>query len=97
MTEKILKSLDIKLHSRYLKYTDPRGPLQSLFTAWMPLGKNLLEMIVEKLPSPLEITNEKIDNLLFSRSKLETLPIETQQLKKGLIYNLTLIIHSFKL
>jgi ribosome assembly protein 1 len=84
MTEKILNSLNIKLQSKSLKYTDPRGPLQSVFTAWMPLGKNLLEMIVEKLPSPLEITSEKVDNLLFKRNQFESFPKETQQLKKGI-------------
>jgi ribosome assembly protein 1 len=83
MTEKILNSLGIKLQSKNLKYTDPRGPLQSLFSKWMPLGQNLLEMIVEKLPSPLEITKQKVDNLLISKYQYELIPKETQELKEG--------------
>ena len=84
MTEKILNTLNIKLQPRFLKYTDPKGPLQALFINWLPLGSNLLDMIVEKLPSPLELTNERVENLICSKIKsFKGLPQATQDLKNG--------------
>jgi len=86
MTEKILESLKIKLAPRELKYTDPKGPLQALFINWLPLGKNLLDMIVITLPSPLEKPNEKVEHLISNKLKpFKSLPKETQDLKKGTI------------
>ena len=72
---------------RDLKYTDPKGPLQSLFTNWLPLGKNLLDMVVEVLPSPLDMTSDKVEHLMCSKMKIfKYLPKETQELKNGKPY-----------
>ena len=87
MTEKIINSLNIKMSPRDLKYTDPKGPLQSLFTNWLPLGKNLLDMVVEVLPSPLDMTSDKVEHLMCSKMKIfKYLPKETQELKNGKPY-----------
>lgn len=87
MTEKILESLKIKLAPRELKYTDPKGPIQALFINWLPLGRNLLDMIVETLPSPLEITSDKVEHLICNKLKpFKSLPKETQDLKNGLYF-----------
>lgn len=86
MTEKILDSLKIKLAPRELKYTDPKGPLQALFINWLPLGRNLLEMIVETLPSPLEMSNHKVEHLICPKLKqFKSLPKETQDLKSDFV------------
>ena len=85
MTEKILNSLNIKLPARDLNYTEAKGPLRSLFLQWLPLGKNLLDMCVDLLPSPLEITSEKVEHLICSKLKsFKHLPKQTQELKNGL-------------
>ena len=83
MTEKICTSLNIKMNQRDLKYSDPKGPLQALLFNWLPLGRNLLDMIVEILPSPLEMTSEKVEHLICTNMKpFRSLPTETQALKK---------------
>ena len=85
MTEKILSSLNIKLPPRELKYTDAKGPLKSLFINWLPLGKNLLDMVVDLLPSPLEMTSERVEHLICSKLKsFKHLPQQTQDLKHGM-------------
>jgi ribosome assembly protein 1 len=72
---------------RELKYTDPKSPLQNLFANWLPLGKNLLDMVVEVLPSPLDVTKEKVEHLMCSKLKVfKCLPKETQELEKGMHY-----------
>ena len=84
MTEKILASLNIKLPTRDLKYTEAKGPLKALFVNWLPLGKNLLDMVVDLLPSPLEITSDKVEHLMCSKLKaFKNLPKKTQELKNG--------------
>ena len=81
--DKILNSLNIKLAPRELKFTEAKAPIQALFANWLPLGKNLLDMIVEVLPSPVEMTNEKTENLMCSKIKIfKSLCKETQELKK---------------
>ena len=82
MTEKILNSLNIKLPPRDLKYTEAKGPLKSLFINWLPLGKNLLDMVVDLLPSPLDITSDKVEHLICAKLKsFKHLPKQTQALK----------------
>lgn len=86
MTEKIITSLNIKVTPRELKYVDSRGPVQAVLFNWLPLGRNLLDMIIEILPSPLEITGDKVENLICSNMKpFKSLPLETQALKEEFI------------
>jgi ribosome assembly protein 1 len=83
MMEKILNSLSIKLLPRDLKFTDSKAPLQALFSNWLPLGKNLLDTVVEVLPSPLEMTSEKAEHLMCSNIKsFKSLCKETQEIKQ---------------
>jgi len=82
MIDKILTSLNIKILPRDLKSIEAKIPLQSLFNSWIPLSKALLDIVVEYLPSPLDLTNEKIEHLMCSRSnQFKLLPIDTQKLK----------------
>jgi ribosome assembly protein 1 len=84
MIDKILNSLNIKIPPRDLKYTDPKCPLNSLFTKWLPLSRNLLDMIVQVLPSPKDISNERVEQLMCNKLKpFRTFPKETQSLKDG--------------
>ncbi len=85
MLEKILTSLSIKIPPRDMKFTDPKIPLQSLFNTWLPLSKSLLDMVVKYLPSPIDLTTEKVEHLICSNSsQFKLLPLETQKLKDGL-------------
>lgn len=85
MTEKIIKSLGLTtLKPRDLKYTEARGPLQAMFTSWLPLGRNLLRMIIDILPSPLDMSAEKVEHLICHKLKhFKSLPKETQVLREG--------------
>ncbi len=71
---------------RELKYTEPKGPLQTLFGYWLPLGRNLMDVIVEILPNPAEMTPEKVEYLMCSKLKVfKSLPQETQNLKQNFL------------
>lgn len=84
MMEKIITSLNIKIPPRDLKSTEPKAALQSLFNSWIPLSKAVLDMAVEYLPSPLELTEEKVEHLMCSKSNnFKCLPIQSQNLKEG--------------
>jgi ribosome assembly protein 1 len=86
MIDKILTSLNIKILPRDLKSTEAKIPLQSLFNSWIPLSKALLDVVVEYLPSPLDLTNEKIEHLMCSRSnQFKLLPVDTQNLKNDFL------------
>ncbi len=61
--------MTIRLPARDLKYTEAKGPLKSLILKWLTLSKNLLDMYVGLLPSPLDITSEKVEFLICSELK----------------------------
>ena len=81
MTEKIIKSLNLKILARDMKFTDPRVPLQALLSTWLPLGRNLIAMAIDTLPSPLAITSDKVAHLICPRTlDFGHLPAQTQVL-----------------
>lgn len=81
--EKIINSLKINIHPRDLKHPDPRVHLHAIFRAWLPLPDVALKMAVNHLPSPCDISAEKIERLFrtHAHDKFESLPAETQSLK----------------
>ena len=86
MIDKILTSLNIKILPRDLKSSDAKISLQSLFNSWIPLSKALFDVVVEYLPSPLDLTNEKVEHLMCSKSnQFKFLPLETQELKNDFL------------
>jgi len=71
---------------RELKYTEAKGPLQTLFSYWLPLGRNLMDVIVDILPNPSEMTTEKVEYLMCSKLKaFKSLPQDTQRLKQNFL------------
>nr|CAD7397519.1 unnamed protein product [Timema poppensis] len=79
---KIVESLNIKLTARDLRHTDGKVQLQAVCSQWMPLARTVLDMICKKLPSPCEMTEEKVEKLICSSSeRFDNLPSETQKLK----------------
>jgi ribosome assembly protein 1 len=86
MMDKIIASLNVKILPRDLKSTEPKQALQSLFNNWIPLSKALLDVVVEYLPSPLDLTNDKVEHLMCSKLKqFKMLPVETQKLKQDFL------------
>ncbi|KAH3836724.1 elongation factor-like GTPase 1 [Dreissena polymorpha] len=86
MTEKIVKSLDLKIGLRETRQSDTRVQLQAMMSQWLPLSRAVLGKVVEKLPSPLAIAEEKVEKLMCNQARrFDSLPIETQQLKQDFL------------
>jgi translation elongation factor EF-G len=83
--EKIVQSLNLKISARDSRQNDSKAHLQAIFHQWLPLPKAVLEMVVEKLPSPLEISSERVEKLMCGGLRsFESLPDETKSLKQGM-------------
>ena len=83
--EKIVQSLNLKISARDSRQNDSKAYLQAIFHQWLPLSKTVLQMVVEKLPSPLEISSERIEKLMCGGLRsFESLPDKTRELKQGL-------------
>jgi ribosome assembly protein 1 len=82
--EKIVQSLNLKISARDSRHSDSRAHLQAIFHQWLPLSRTVLQMVVEKLPSPLEISSERIEKLMCGGLRsFESLPDKTRTLKHG--------------
>ncbi|XP_076646716.1 elongation factor-like GTPase 1 [Halictus rubicundus] len=79
----IAEKLDIKLTNRDLRYTDPKVQLQAVCSQWLPLARACLNAVCEKVPSPNNLTAEKIERLLCGRFDFSSLPDETRCLKEA--------------
>ncbi|KAK7604030.1 hypothetical protein V9T40_004303 [Parthenolecanium corni] len=63
-----------------LRFGDANTVLRTVFGRWMPLSSTILDSICEKLPPPNNLSDEKIDNLMYS-SRYSTPCAETLALK----------------
>lgn len=82
----ICEKLGIKLTTRDLRHTDSRIQLQSLMVQWLPLSNTVLNMVCEKLPSPMEILPEKVEKLMCSKIRdFDSYLPETQKLKEDFL------------
>lgn len=83
MIEKIITSLGLKVSARDMKHNDPKVQIKAITTEWLPLSDAVLGAVVEKLPSPLQITVDRIEKLMCSQGKrFDKLPEKTQLLKE---------------
>ncbi|XP_055900516.1 elongation factor-like GTPase 1 [Biomphalaria glabrata] len=83
MTEKIIKSLELSIPPRDTRHKDPRVLLQAIMGLWLPLSNAILDTVTTCLPSPLEISDERVQQLMCNKSQqFSSLPKETQDLKK---------------
>lgn len=81
--ESLAKRLGLTLTKRDLSFVDPKVPIKALFSQWLPLHHQLFEMIVQMVPGPESICEEKVYKLLStSPEQIKTLPEETQKLPK---------------
>ncbi|XP_060579204.1 elongation factor-like GTPase 1 [Ruditapes philippinarum] len=86
MTEKIVKSLDLKITARDSRHNDARIQLQALMGKWLPVSNAVLGKVVEKLPSPLDIEEEKVEKLMCNKARrFDSMPKQTQDLKKDFL------------
>ncbi|XP_039291871.1 elongation factor-like GTPase 1 isoform X2 [Nilaparvata lugens] len=87
--EKLLKmceSMDVKMTSRDLRHTDSKVQLHAFCSQWLPLASAVLDMVCEQLPSPLQLTDERVERLMCPSSKsLDMFPRETQMLKEAFL------------
>lgn len=85
-TEQIVKSLNLKISARDSRHTDGRVHLKALFDQWLPLSRSMLTVVVEKLPNPQEISDERVEKLMCSGLRtFDSLPEETQRLKNDFL------------
>lgn len=85
-TDQIVKSLNLKISARDSRHTDGRVHLKALFDQWLPLSASLLSMVVDKLPSPMEIHSERVEKLMCSGLRtFDSLPDKTQSLKQDFL------------
>lgn len=81
---KIVDSLSLKVTTA--KFPDPKTHLQAILHQWLPLSASILDLVCSYLPSPLEMSEERVKNLMCSGfRKFEAYPEETQKLKEGML------------
>lgn len=79
----ITEKLGIKLTARDLRHTDARVQLQSIFSQWLPIERAVLEMVVQAIPRPGLMSDEKAERLMCSLNQnFASLPARTQALKE---------------
>ncbi|XP_066273846.1 elongation factor-like GTPase 1 [Branchiostoma lanceolatum] len=84
--EKIVKSLNVTLSARDARHNDPRVLLQAVCGQWLPLSEAVLAMTVDQLPSPLQISPEKVEHLMCQTAqRFDSLPQPTQKLKEDFL------------
>ncbi|XP_053733471.1 elongation factor-like GTPase 1 [Synchiropus splendidus] len=84
--QKVVESLKVKVTARDLRHSDPKILLFAICSQWLPVSSAVLSMVCDKLPSPLEMSEERVEKLLSVGTKrFETLPEQTQELKKAFL------------
>ncbi|KAF9084964.1 Cytoplasmic GTPase/eEF2-like protein (ribosomal biogenesis), partial [Mortierella sp. GBA35] len=83
MTEKVVKSLNLKVLPRDMRSKDTRAILTTIFSQWLPLSTCVLLAVVEQLPSPAAAQKIRMPKMLHP---LETTPPEpTEDWEKGMV------------
>ncbi|XP_075414176.1 elongation factor-like GTPase 1 isoform X1 [Tenrec ecaudatus] len=80
--DKIVTSLGLKIGAREARHSDPKVQINAICSQWLPISHAVLAMVCQKLPSPLDITAERVEKLMCAGSQaFDSLPPETQALK----------------
>ncbi|KAK7912925.1 hypothetical protein WMY93_013136 [Mugilogobius chulae] len=81
--DKVVTSLGVKVLSRDSRHSDPKVLLSAICSQWLPVSQAVLSMVCEKLPSPLEVSAERVEKLMsVGPRRFDSLPEQTQQLKR---------------
>ncbi|XP_022525240.2 elongation factor-like GTPase 1 [Astyanax mexicanus] len=84
--EKIVASLGLKVMARDLRHSDPKVLLSAICSQWLPLSQAVLSMVCERLPSPSEMSAERVERLMsVGTRRFDSLPEKTQQLKQAFL------------
>ncbi|CAL1526751.1 unnamed protein product [Lymnaea stagnalis] len=84
--EKIIKSLELTILPRDMRNKDPRFLLQAIMGQWLPLSEAVLATVVSCTPSPLQMSEERVQALMCSKTRqFSSLPVLTQELKKDFL------------
>ncbi|XP_075714196.1 elongation factor-like GTPase 1 isoform X2 [Rhinoderma darwinii] len=84
--DNMVSSLGLKINARESRHSDPKVHVNAICNQWLPISQAVLRMVCKKLPSPLDISEERVEKLLCGSSRLfDSLPIETQQLKTAFL------------
>ncbi|KAF9431766.1 Cytoplasmic GTPase/eEF2-like protein (ribosomal biogenesis) [Entomortierella beljakovae] len=83
MTEKVVKSLNLKLLPRELRSKDTKNTLITIFSQWLPLSTCVLLAVIEQLPSPPAAQKIRMPKMLHP---FDTTPPEpTEDWERGMI------------
>ncbi|XP_065202388.1 elongation factor-like GTPase 1 [Planococcus citri] len=69
-TTHMIESLNIDLKPQLLRFNDPVTLLRNIFGKWLPLSRAILNSVCTKLPAPNNLSEEKIDNLMFGSKQI---------------------------
>ncbi|KAM4597113.1 elongation factor-like GTPase 1 isoform 2-T2 [Fundulus diaphanus] len=84
--KKVVTSLGITVMTRDLRHSDPKVLLHAICSQWLPVSRAVLSMVCEKLPSPLEMTAERVEKLMsIGTRRFDSLPEKTQELKTAFL------------
>ncbi|XP_059928148.1 elongation factor-like GTPase 1 [Gadus macrocephalus] len=84
--EKMMTSLGVKVMARDSRHSDPKVLLSAICSQWLPISQAVLSMVCEKLPSPLDISTERIERLMsVGARRFDSLPERTQELKNAFV------------
>ncbi|XP_068131426.1 elongation factor-like GTPase 1 [Hyperolius riggenbachi] len=84
--DKIISSLGLKISTRELRHSDPKVHVNAICSQWLPVSQAVLCMVCKKLPSPLDMSAERVEKLLCAGPRrFDTLPPQTQQLKDAFL------------
>ncbi|XP_030895823.1 elongation factor-like GTPase 1 isoform X2 [Leptonychotes weddellii] len=80
--DKIVTSLGLKIGAREARHSDPKVQINAICSQWLPISHAVLAMVCQKLPSPLDMTAERVERLMCTGSQtFDSLLPETQALK----------------
>ncbi|KAG0014479.1 Cytoplasmic GTPase/eEF2-like protein (ribosomal biogenesis) [Podila clonocystis] len=83
MTEKVVKSLNLKVLPRDMRSKDTRAILTTIFSQWLPLSTCVLLAVVEQLPSPPAAQKIRMPKMLHPF--VTNPPEATEDWEKGMI------------
>ncbi|KAG0200497.1 Cytoplasmic GTPase/eEF2-like protein (ribosomal biogenesis) [Mortierella sp. GBA30] len=83
MTEKVVKSLNLKVLPRDMRSKDTRSILTTIFSQWLPLSTCVLLAVVEQLPSPPAAQKIRMPKMLHPFETTHAEP--TEDWEKGMV------------
>lgn len=80
-----MSSMKLKISARDSRHTDARVHLFAICSQWLPLASAVLSMVALHMPSPLQLSRERVEKLMCSSAKtFDSFPPQTQLLCEGM-------------